>query len=111
MALPTPLWAVYYGTITLDTGEEQTFTAAEVAELYGVEEEDYLEVPLTGPLPFGPGIDEVSYYHLKPLPDGRYYNAIERYNTEVDTYYDEDFDPRKGGKWAVRPDAPVDENV
>lgn len=111
MALPIPKWAVYYGTITLLNGDSATFTAAEVAELYGVEGEDYLEVPLTGPYPFMNGQDELSYYHLKPLRDGRYYDAPTRYNVEVETQWDEDFDARINGKWAVRPQTESDEDI
>lgn len=103
MALPDPLWAVYYGTITLSDGTPATYTAEEVAELYGVADEDYLAIDLADPLPFNPGKDYVRYYHLKPLPDEQYFNAIERYNTENETYYDEDFDARRNGKWAERP--------
>lgn len=105
MAIPEAKWAVYYGTIRLDTGEEETFTAQEVAELYGIEDEEYLSVPLTGPLPFAPGKSELEYYHLKPRPDGRYPDAKTLYNTETpnESYLDEDFDARRGGKWQVRP--------
>lgn len=111
MALPEPKWAVYYGTITLKNGDEATYTAEEVAELYGIEEETYLEIELGDPWPIEPRKSEVEYYHLKPLPDGQYFNAIERYNTENETYYDEDFDPRKGGKWAERPQTEFDERI
>lgn len=112
MALPEPKWAVYYGTITLDDGTQQTFTAEEVAELYGVQDENYLSIALTAPLPFEPGKSELEYYHLKPLPDGQYFNAIERYNTENEVQWDEDFDARRGGKWAVRPQyEPIDDTL
>lgn len=104
MALQEPKWAVYYGTIRLDTGDEVTYTAAEVAEFYGVQAEDYLEVPLTGPTPFANGPEELSYYHLKPKSDPRlYFDAIERYNTENEIQWQDDFDARRGGKWAQRP--------
>jgi hypothetical protein len=104
MAIPQPKWAVYYGTIRLIDGTIATYTAAEVAAFYGVQDEDYLEVPLVGVSPFTGGQDEVSYYHLKPKNDSRlYFNAIERYNPSDEEYLDEDFDSRRGGKWAVRP--------
>lgn len=111
MALPVPKWAVYFGTITLDSGSPATYTAEEVAELYGVEDEDYLAVPLAGPEPFLNGQEYMSYYHLKPRRDGRYFNAPEHYNVEVETYFDEDFDARRNGKWAVRPLAESDEDI
>lgn len=112
MALPEAKWAVYYGTITLKNGSPATFTALEVATLYGVQDEDYLEIALTAPWPLQPGKTELEYFHLKPLPDGNYFNAIERYNTATpnDSYEDEDFDARKGGKWAVRPEHVADED-
>lgn len=111
MSLPTIKFAVYYGTITLHTGAEVTYTAEEVAELYGVEAEDYLEVPLAGPEPFLNGQDYMQYVHLKPLPDQQYYNAIARHNTEFEDYFDEDFDARRNGKWAERPQFVSDEDA
>lgn len=81
-----------------------TYTAAEVAEFYGVEDEEYLAVPLAGPEPFENGQEYMEYYHLKPKPDSRlYFNAIDRYNTDNEIQWDENFDSRQGGKWAVRP--------
>lgn len=104
MAIPQPKWAVYYGTIKLIDGSVVTYTAAEVAEFYGVQDEDYIEVPLVGLSPFNGGEDEMSYYHLKPKNDSRlYFDAPTRYNTDMEEYWDEDFDSRRGGKWAVRP--------
>lgn len=112
MALPEPKWAVYYGTITLDDGTPATYTAAEVAELYGIEDEEYLAVPLVGsPSPFFPGKSEMEYFHLKPRPDGRYQNAIDLYNTENEIQWDEDFDARRNGKWAVRPEVESEEDA
>jgi hypothetical protein len=87
----------------MDDGSEETFTANEVAGFYGVSLYPYLEVPLVGPSPFKGGPDEVSYIHLKPLPDERYYDAVERYNVDNEIQWDEDFDARRGGKWAIRP--------
>lgn len=106
----TPRFAVYFGTITLDDGEPATYTAAEIAELYGVDEEDYLAVDMSLPEPFRGGQDYMSYYHLKPLPDGRYYDAKVRYNIDIEEYFDEDFDARRNGKWAVRPQIDSEED-
>lgn len=99
---PAPRWAVYYGTITLDDGTPQTYTASEVAALYNLGGADYLAVPLIGPSPFLGGVDEVSYYHLKPQPDGQYYDAPELYNTSNEEYLDIDFDARAKDKWVHR---------
>lgn len=105
MAIQEPKWAVYYGTIRLDTGEYITYTAEEVAEFYNVQNEDYLAVPLAGPTPFANGPEELSYFHLKPKPDPRlYFDAIDRYNTENEIQWKDDFDARKNGKWADRPE-------
>jgi len=102
MTLPLPKWAVYYGTIRLIDGSLRTFTPLEVAELYGVEGESYLSVPLIGPSPFANSVEELSYYHLKPMADDRqYFNAIDRYNTNNEIQWDEDFDGKK--KYAIRP--------
>lgn len=102
MALPETKIAVYYGTITLNNGDVETYTAAQIAELYNVADRDYLEVSLTGPEPWNHDpILELSHVHLKPLPDGQYYDAVERYNLDHEILYDEDFNPHVGGKWAV----------
>lgn len=103
MTLPLPKFAVYYGTIRLDDGTTQTFTAAEVAALYGITGHPYESVPLSGLNPFGPGVDELTYIHLKPLANGIYYDAQETYNTNNEIQLGEDFDAHRGGKWAVPP--------
>ncbi len=100
----TPLkFAVYYGTIRLNTGAVVYYSPEDIAAYYNVSDQPYLAVPLTGPSPFRNGPDELSYVHLKPLPDGQYYDAKERYNYMNEIQYQEDFDARRGGKWAVRP--------
>lgn len=103
MALTPPKWAVYYGTIELNDGSFATYTALQIATLYGVQAEPYLSIPVDGPYPWINGPQELSYYHLKPLADEQYFNAIERYNTNNEVQWDEDFDARRNGKWAVRP--------
>lgn len=108
----TPKWAVYFGTIRLKDGTLQTFTADDVATLYGVDGEDYLPVDMSDPEPFSNGRDYMSYYHLKPLAnDHDYFNAIDRYNTTGAIQWDEDFDARQGGKWAVRTKHQSDQNI
>lgn len=109
MTLPTAKWAVYYGTIKLKDGSMATYSAADIAELYGITGESYLAIALTDPEPFINGPDYMSYYHLKPLPDGNYFDAIQRYNTNYEEQWDEDFVTGKG-KWAVRPDVQSDED-
>lgn len=111
MSLPVIKIAVYYGTITLDTGDPATFTAAGIADLYNVADQDYLAVPLAGLSPFLGGKDESSYIHLKPLPDARYYDAKQRYNIDYDVQLDDDFNAHTGGKWAVRPAVAFDEGI
>lgn len=112
MAIPAPKWAVYYGTIRLIDGTMQAYTAAQVATLYGVQSEPYLAVPLAGVSPFANSKEELEYYHLKPMADSRqYFNAIQRYNTNNEIQWDEDFDARRNGKWAVRPEFDNSEDV
>lgn len=110
MALPEMKYAVYYGTITMKNGSPQTFSAADVALLYGVENETYLSVPLAGASPFD-GADELEYIHLKPLPDGNYYDAKDAFNVDNEIQWKQDFDARRGGKWAVPPIAQSQDGV
>ncbi len=111
MALPESKYAVYYGTIRLNDGSYETYTAEQIAEFYEIADEDYLAIPLIGPSPFHGGQDELSYVHLKPLSDGQYYDARQRYNVDNEIQWDEDFDARRGGKWAVRPEFDYSEDV
>ncbi len=102
MALPTLKYAVYYGTITLIDGSVVTYTANEVATLYGVEGEDYLAVPLVGTSPFAQGRNEVEYIHLKPQRDPSLYydpREPEKYNADNEQWDAPDFDAQEGGKW------------
>lgn len=104
MSIPQPKVAVYFGEITLDSGEVVYYTAEEIAELYNVDDLDYLSVDLAQPEPFENGQDYMQYIHLKPLPNSRYYDAKQVNNIAGGPYYDEDFDGRRGGKWQVRPE-------
>jgi len=101
-----PKWAVYYGTITLDDGSVETYTADEVAALYNLGSDPYTAVPLVGANPFHGGINdpmsEVSFFHLKPLANQAYYDAHVRYNTTGAEYEDIDFDARTTDKWVHR---------
>lgn len=101
-----PKWAVYYGTITLDDGTVQTYSAAQIAALYNLGSDPYTAVPLVGPSPFYGGPDspmgEVTFYHLKPLSNGAYYDAHVRYNTTGGEYDDIDFDAKSKDRWTHR---------
>lgn len=106
-AYPTqPKWAVYFGTIKLDDGSTVTYTAAQVASFYNLGADPYLAVPLVGAKPFAGGINsptsEVSYYHLKPRRDGKYYDAHVQYNTTGAEYSDIDFDAHSTDRWTHR---------
>lgn len=94
-------YAVYPGTITLDsTGLEEYIGAEQLADLYGINGKPYLVVPEFGPSPFGPDNDEVSYVHLKPRTDGNYTPVTVNYKEDTNaTYPDIDFDNHAGGKW------------
>lgn len=63
-------YAVYPGSVTLYDGTVKTFTAAELATLYGVSGELYLTVSGNWPA----GFNELEYIHLKPRADDYYEN-------------------------------------
>lgn len=93
MAAPTIKYAVYPGTTTLYNGTEVTYTASELAALYQVDDEDYLEV--------ADAASEASlvangtyheYIHLKVRRDGLYYDAKDAEHTQDDGLDGEDFD-------------------
>jgi len=116
MAIPNIKYAIYPGSVTLYDGTTETFTAEELAELYGVEDEDYLVIPDETPpwwrnyylaLLLVPTIREVvlavlstetylEYIHLKPRADGTYQNIkqVAQDDGEIITY-GEDFDGDK----------------
>jgi hypothetical protein len=104
MSIPTLKFAVYYGTITLNDGTTHTYTADDIATLYNVDDQPYLAVSLVGNEPFMNGQEYVSYVHLKPLANGKYYDAKERYNFNNEIQWGDDFITGRG-KWAIRPTA------
>jgi hypothetical protein len=108
MSLPIAKFAVYYGTIRLRDGTLQTYSAAQIAAFYNVSDQNYLAVALTGVQPFQNGRDYMSYFHLKPLPDGQYYDAKIRYNIAYQEQLADDFVVGQG-KWARRPTESYDE--
>lgn len=65
-------YAVWPGSVTDYSGEVQEYTAEELAELYGVEEEDYLVISNSSEIPVGEAY--LNYIHLKPRADGIYAN-------------------------------------
>lgn len=94
MALPEVKYAIYPGTTPVydengDYIEDQTFTALELATLYGVQDEDYLTVAEGDPEP--QGMTYFEYIHLKPRSDGKYINML----AEVEDVYRPDFDAKK----------------
>lgn len=93
MPAPEIKYAVYPGTITLDSGAEATFTALELATLYGVDDESYLTV--SGPTEVPQGETYFEYIHLKPRPDGKYYNIQDSEHTQEDSLIGRDFDGKK----------------
>lgn len=110
MSIPTLKFAVYYGTITLDNGTIQTYTANQIAGYYNVADQPYLPVSLVGNEPFMGGQDYMTYVHLKPLPNGQYYDAKEQYNFNNEIQQGDDFVVGQG-KWAKRPNAQFDEDI
>lgn len=70
---PEILYAVYPGSVTLRNGIVRTFTAAELATVYGVQNEPYLVVNSDLDLPRDPEA-QMRYIHLKPRPDNYYEN-------------------------------------
>lgn len=87
-------YAVYPGSVTLYDGSVDTFTALELATLYGVEGESYLTVTTSADIPRGELYFE--YIHLKPRKDGVYTNikTTAQDDGEVTTM-GEDFDGTK----------------
>lgn len=101
MAVPQTKYAIYPGTTPLydESGDyigDATFTAEELAELYGVSDEDYLVVNEGQPEPQGMAYFE--YIHLKPRSDGKYINM----KAEIEDVYRPDFDGKK--RWTDETD-------
>lgn len=72
MAIYTHLYAIYPGSVTLYDGTEVEFTALELAEAYGVQDEPYITISSPEEVP--QGMDFFDYIHLKPRPDNYYEN-------------------------------------
>lgn len=94
MTKPALQYAIYPGTVTLYSGEEQTFTAEELAEAYGVEDEDYLVVNNNSQVPSD--MAYFNYIHLKPRADGVYRDIKDTAQDDDQTItMGEDFDGTK----------------
>ena len=101
MALPEVKYAIYPGTTPVydEDGDyigDDTFTAEELATLYGVQDEDYLTVEEGDPEP--QGMTYFEYIHLKPRSDRKYINM----KTEVEAIYRPEFDAKK--RWTEETD-------
>lgn len=101
------LYAVYPGSVTLYSGESATFTALELATLYGVQDEDYLEVATAADEPQGE--DYFRYIHLKPRRDNVYQNIkTVAQDDDEDVTMGEDFDGNKQYTQETRHGVPLD---
>lgn len=88
------LYAVYPGSVTLYDGTTATLTGPELAELFGVQDEDYLTV--TGPENEPQGEDAMRYIHLTPRADGIYPNMkVATHDDDEEITWDRDFDGSK----------------
>lgn len=104
MALPEVKYAIYPGTVAVydengDHIDDDTFTALELATLYGVQGEDYLTVNNdTWSLQ---DMEYFEYIHLKPRSDRKYINMLNqvedtsRPDFDGKKRYTEETDPRK----------------
>jgi hypothetical protein len=95
MTMPATIkYAVYPGTVTLYGGDTATFTALELATLYGVQDEPYLTVNNNTQIPAGESY--FKYIHLKPRADGIYSNIkTEAQDDDQVITMGEDFDGSK----------------
>lgn len=94
MALPVVKYAIYPGTVATynDDGDfigNVTWSAADLAEVYGVDGEDYLTV--TNEQWSLSNMEYFEYIHLKPRADGKYINML----NQVEDVDRPEFDGRK----------------
>lgn len=94
MTMASPKYAIYPGTIVDYLGLYRTFTAVELATLYGVQDEPYLVVNTNLDIP--KGLTALEYIHLKPRQDNIYRNikAVVQDDGQVTTM-GKDEDPQK----------------
>lgn len=101
MAVPQTKYAIYPGTTPVynEDGDyigDDTFTAEELADLYGVGDEDYLVINEGEPEP--QGMIYFEYIHLKPRSDRKYIDM----KTQIEAVYRPDFDAKK--RWTDETD-------
>lgn len=72
MAIYDHLYAIYPGSVTLYDGTVKTFTALQLATVYGVQTEPYVTVSDPTQIPQGEAY--FNYIHLKPRKDDYYEN-------------------------------------
>jgi hypothetical protein len=89
-------YAIYPGSITRYDGVVDTYTAAELAGLYGVDEESYLTINSHADVPTGE--DYFNYIHLKLRKDGIYQDIkVTAQDDGESTTWERNFDGTK--KW------------
>lgn len=83
-------YAIYPGSVTTYSGEVLEFTAEELAVLYGVDDEDYLEVTDEAALLSSEA--SLEYIHLKPRRDNQYFDQKDADHDQSDSLIGKDFD-------------------
>lgn len=87
--MPEVKYAIYPGTVTLQDGSTKTWTAIDLAAVYGLADEDYLVV--NNPTEIPQGMAYFEYIHLAPRDDDKYIDM----KAEVEDVYRPDFDAKK----------------
>jgi hypothetical protein len=89
------IYAVWPGSVLCDDGITRTFTAAELAALYGVDSTAYVTITNETQLPRDLKV-RMHYIELKPRADNRYENIMyTQENDGEDVAYRPDFDGDK----------------
>lgn len=107
MTLMNHKYAIYPGSVTLYNGTVRTFTAAQLAEAFGVQTEPYLVV--NNPTEIPKDMAYFEYIHLKPRRDNNYpaYKVVAQDDDQVITW-EEDFDSSK--KYTMETEHPYSED-
>lgn len=82
-------YAIYPGTVETYDGEIQTFTVDELAVLYGVDQEFYVDANLLSEK------DKLYFIQLRPRRDGIYDNMYEKVELGDEIKWGPDFDGKK----------------
>ena len=94
--MPEIKYAIYPGSVRLYDGSIATFTAAELAAVYSVEDEDYLVVPDdVSEAELASSLDYFKYIHLKPRADNEYFDQKDAKHDQKDDTVGEDYDGSK----------------